>query len=326
MIRFGRSFFLLLLLSVQLVAGATLAQDRWDVPFSDNKVFYLAHSLGIASGRLNHFEVQEIDRILVHNFNHPEDKISVRGATLRKKWRELTYVAQTLVVLRGMHHYFPVGYEVESRHKKLNGYFDFASGTPELRQLVSKHMGGGKVELEEDNFFRFRDGRGKPWDILSEFVFHNENFPSGWELVSPPFRHRDDLRFFTQLLLELTKNPFGYTDTKNTDQTTGVHQNFDLSPAGDYSEKIEVLTFSNFIVLLEQFGPTLFDLFKIQRGGGFGNIYYRPLIIDHFDFLKSLSLVTEKNATWAHVNQLYETAAPLEREIQISLNRYMWEM
>lgn len=275
-----------------------------------------AYSLGVATKSFTPLQNAYIFNRL--NINGQKDVISL-PTTVVERWNQLVYTAQILTYIKTANkHFFAGGFEVESTHNELQAWRDFDVGAQNILGLVAGHFGRSQGPLINPvgPIAVMKDAKGREWNVKTEWTREGEgkNTPYGWEVNSPPFFNPDDLEAFTAFLWRLGESPFGQIA-----QFCGIHQNYDVLPVGHApDEKLAARVIANFLLLHEQFVPTIIGLLNVERYGGFDNLFMRPYIFDHAELLKELSAMDPLQMTMADVENLQKKYLRKEFEIQTS--------
>ncbi|MES2856980.1 MAG: hypothetical protein V4692_14020, partial [Bdellovibrionota bacterium] len=156
---------------------------------------------------------------------------------------------------------------------------------------------------------------GRKWDMKLEWAREGEGTatPSGWETNSPPFMNPDEIELFSAFLIKLGNSPFG-----GKGDFTGIHQNYDVTPRGEKAEAgLVARTIANFILMHEQFVPAIFKALEVERYGGYENVFMRPYLFDHPEYLTLMSTTDPAKLTPALIQKWQDQFMRREADIQI---------
>ncbi len=312
--------------AVAVQAGATQAVAVQAIQFDDyysDPVVRTALSMGVQSGALTKANAAQIYTAL--DFDKADQRKPI-PPELAATWAELLRLAQIQTFLRtAVPHYFAVGVEIESSSPKENAWSHFDNGASEVSKLIAARFGQNSLTYKvdpntEDRFLEFRDELNREWAMKLEWVRDAEGalFPSGWETNTPPFFNLDDMELFSSFLLSLGKSSYGQIA-----DFCGIHQNFDILPQGatdseKADQKLQARIVANFILLHEQFLPTILETLKITRYGGYDNVFMRPYLFDHQDFLKEIMATPASALSTDSIQNLQQKYLRQEFEAQIA--------
>ena len=307
-------------LFIALIANVTFAATTPKVvhkPYFYDPVARGALSLSQQIQNLKSDEFSDVFNSI--NGSKPTDQSIVRQ-DLVDTWQKLIYTSQLVYLLRGMRYYFPVGYEVESAHKTLKSWKDFKQGSDAILGIVRGIFGQRSIKFSTDPdkntpFSELIDDQGRNWNVKVEWAREGEGTatPSGWELNSPPFTNVDELELFSSVLWSLGKSEFGQIA-----DFCGIHENFDIVPLySQADEATKAMTLINFLLLHEQFLPAIFQSLNVERYGAHRNVFIRPYLYDHQDFLGELKSIPVREMSFSKIKSLQEKYLFKEAMIQI---------
>ncbi|HVK60730.1 MAG TPA: hypothetical protein VM432_04230 [Bdellovibrionales bacterium] len=306
-------------LGINTAFAAPLAKVQSKAYYYD-PVAKTALAFGITAGLFTQAEALKISDALMGA--NPNDVKPVPAA-LRERWNLALYMAQAVTSMKALPNYFGLGYEIESGHETLRSWKDFDAGAKTIFGMVQGIFGGTANSMTkgidtakgDKPMAETRDGQGRKWDMKLEWIRENEGTatPSGWETNSPPFMNADEIELFAAFLTKLGNSPFGQSG-----DFTGIHQNFDVTPVGQKADPgVVARTIANFILLHEQFNPAIFAALEVERYGGYENLFARPYIFDHPEFLNLLSKTAPEKMTPELIQSWQKQFLRREADIQI---------
>ena len=273
-----------------------------------------ALSLGVQSQVLSTAQVYQLFPLI--NGSKPTD-VKPIPADLTAQWNQLVYTGQVLESIRALPRFFPVGIEVEMAHDTKKAWKDFTAGAENIFGIVAGHFGETSRTISDDGgksaaggggggktgvSATMNDAQNREWSVKLEWAREAEgsNTPSGWEMNSPIIKNPDELEPFSALMWRMGKSPFGQIAHFN-----GIHQNFDLIPAGEPADpKLMALTAANFTLLHEQFFPAIMKILDVQRYYAHDNPFIRPYLFDHEAYMMELALTPPSKMTLQRIEQL----------------------
>ena len=212
------------------------------------------------------------------------------------KMDSLMRTAQMILDIKRSGHYFPVGFEFESGHHTKDSLDSFQEGSRAIEKTIRETFGtqGAAttkyIKKENDDMVvnTIADDSNSKWLVTQEYVRDNaiSTTPTGWETVSPPIFNRDYLRNMASFVLRLGQNPYG-----REAEFTGAHQTYDILPAETaYDSSLMGRTLVNYVLMMQQFSPTIFNTLSVERYGGYKNFFIRPMVLDHGQLLREMSM------------------------------------
>jgi hypothetical protein len=315
---------ILIPISALLISAIAVTAFAAPLPAIQSKAYYYdpvartALALGVTADLFTQAQALQISDALMGS--NPNDTKPVPKA-LQAKWQEALFIAQALSSVKALPHYFALGYEIESAHETLRSWKDFDLGANHIFNLISGIFSQNTPYAKSTDpangkpMGEMRDGQNRKWDMKLEWVREGEGTatPSGWETNTPPFFNPDELELFSAFLIKLGNSPFGLKA-----DFTGIHQNFDVTPRGETAEAgLVARTIANFLLIHEQHVPAIFEALEVERYGGYDNIFMRPYIFDHPEFLTLLSTTPADKLTPELIQKWQNDYMGRESEIQI---------
>ena len=316
-------FSLSFVLSLGFATPSIAARDYKGDPgvvhglFEENRVARLAASLGRGSGVLTADEVKAVMKALKKN--------KEASILLSTKWQRLVRMAQSIVYLQNADHFFPVGYEWESVHKGKISWNEWSKGSKEYEKMIAGTFGMQKSAVfqpDADDKYpqtRIYDEEGRKWSLTTEHV--DWDFQrSGYELGTPPITRPAELEQIATFRTILGQHHMGQSN-----MMTGAHQTYFPFPTDleKVDTKLAGRVAANLQILQANYGVAIHDLMHIRRmGGAEENLFFRPMIFDHYDLLRDFANANPATFDLADAkNLLFDKYIEKEFDIQFRVAR-----
>ncbi len=331
--QFRRQTIIVISISTLLFAQLGIAKDyrapqhraTYSKTYQDSRVLRLATGLGRSTKALSSKKAAAV-------YDHLENKKKL-PADVGYDWQKLLRMSQGLALLQSQGTYFPVGYEFEAFHKNKYSLDNFTEGFEEFEKLVGESFDVVNSNVydewqetpdweelpEKPKFHGTIQTRGNKmrWKVVDEYTRptkETQGSVDGFELVSPPIMAPEQLEHVASLVWRLGQSKFGHSNGM-----TGQHQTFSLTPIGTKATpNLTALTAANVMLLQAQFAPALFEILDVKRGGVHKNIFMRPLVFDHQEFLGRLAKLNPKTLTPKDIKKLRDEYSLREADLQLN--------
>jgi hypothetical protein len=276
----------LLMFSAPAFAGRDYKGDPGVVKglFEESRVAQTAASIGRGSGLLTAEEVATIAKAI--------NKKKAIPAVIDRTWQKCLRMAQSANYLQNTKHFYPVGYEWESTHTNKISWEEWDKGSKEFQNMIAGSFGVQKsvvFDPKSDKLYpsaRIYDEGGRKWSLTTEHV-DMDILKSGYELGTPPIFKPMELEQISAFRGLLGTNRMGQSNAM-----TGAHQTYFPFPTDveKVDTKLAGRVAANLQILQANYGVAIHDMMAIRRmGGAESNLFFRPLIYDHYELLQDFA-------------------------------------
>lgn len=319
--RFGQSLIVLFILSLATLQSSAVdyrsIQGAIHGTFAENRIAKTAASIGRASGALSQKDIKKIANAI--------DSRAAIPAELSNTWQKLVRSAQSIIYLESKENFYSVGYEFETVHLNKISYDEWDKGAKWYKNLIAGSFGIGTSAVfnpEGEDLYpraKYTDEAGGKWILTTESVRYTEA-KSGYELGSPPVLRATGLEDMAAFRWRLGTHKVGQSN-----KMTGAHQTYFPFPVGEekISPDLAARVAANLQLLQAQYGPAIHEMVDVRRwGGAVGNMYFRPVVFDHYPLLKDLSNLNPKTASLEEIHSLLFNKY-IKKEVEVQARAQM---
>lgn len=287
--------------------------------FEENRVARIAASIGRGSNILTAEEVKTIVSAMKNKKAIP--------SLIEKRWQKLLRMAQSVTYLQNAERFYPVGYEWEATHKNKISWEEWDRGSKQYEKMIAGTFGVTKsavFEPEADDLYptaRIYDEAGRKWMLTTEHV-EMDVMKSGYELGTPPVLNPVELEQIASFRTILGNHKMGQSNPM-----TGAHQTYFPFPTDleQIDTKLAGRVAANLQILHANYGVAIHDMMAIRRmGGAETNLFFRPVIYDHYELLQDFAAANPSTFDLAEVKRLLFDKH-IEKEFEIQLQALVRE-